>query len=166
VTLHLSASDLASKTGFSAKQIVRFAKAGRIPGWKRISGTGPGTGFRFTASSALDEWVGRNTLCGEARGAGPGRKEKDACVPLNLRVSTERIRYKQTWDVITAELNYLAKQLPKKIRKMMSLYGCSLEQVASLNRAMAPIWALQNDVRIKLERLNHLERQRASRRKT
>jgi hypothetical protein len=146
---------LAELTGLSQKQVIRFAKSAEIPNTKLVAGRGPGSGYRSNKSTALSKWVARRTVCEAVRGY-RGRKGKLGYESLatTLSTCTNQIRYRQSWESVTTAISQLSKQLPKKIRKMMSLRGCSIEQVVSLKRAMMPIWELQNDVSLKLDRFN------------
>ncbi len=145
-----SAWMIAQMTGYSEREIAR--KAPTIPGSRRMQGHGPGSGWRFADSPALSHWIKENTLCDTARNTGPGRKGEHAKISLvpKLARSTHLAHYGKSWDEITTSLTILGKYLPKKIRKMMSLRGCTEEQIKSLRMALEPIWNLRNDVAVKL----------------
>jgi hypothetical protein len=152
-TKELNAAQIADLTGHSRKQIIRYAKSDKIPGHRRITGNGPGTGYVFEETAELESWIQYHTLCTTARlNVGPGRKSKAAYKSLDESIdqTVNAIRYEYNWEKITDAISMLSAHLPKKVRKIMSLRNFTPKRLFLLERALSPIFKLQNDITVRL----------------
>ena len=146
----LNTEDISNRTGLSQRQVARIAKADPLPGQKFVAGKGPGSGYFFHESPALDTWMEAHSLSPEARNAGRrgrrARADYESLTPANSR-ARHYINDAQSWEIILKEVENVSKLIDRKVRRQLALFkGNKRQNAGRLLTALSPMFILQHDL--------------------